>query len=123
VIHAIDLSVKQSGKMEGVSQRAVYDLGAWCSEAIPAKETKMGSKISTPRDSPSTLLDKAAECLEIAQLQHDAADSQHLNANKLDELGHALVVSAVELEGKAQMGARSGPIAPAQPRPPQIAER
>jgi hypothetical protein len=81
-------------------------------ERIPVKETKMDSKNSMPEESPATLMEKAADCLEIAQAQHQAADQQHLNADKLEELGYALEVSAVELEGKMLIDARSGPVAP-----------
>jgi hypothetical protein len=55
---------------------------------------------------------KAADCLVIAQAQHEVADQQRLQADKLEDLGHALERSAIELEGKMLFDARTGPVAP-----------
>ena len=65
----------------------------------------MDAKIPVPGPSPTSLIEKATNILEVAQAQHDAADQQHLNADKLEELGHALEASAVEIEGKKRMDA------------------
>jgi hypothetical protein len=86
--------------------------------AFPSNEGKMHSGIQSS-ETPAALMERAAECLEIAQAQHEAADKQHhaadkqhhaadeqnLNADKLDELGLSLEASAVEIEGNSQMDA------------------
>jgi hypothetical protein len=69
----------------------------------------MDARTFLPETSPTspsviTLMEKAADCLEIARTQHEAADQQHLDADKLDEIGYALEESAVEMEGKTVLG-------------------
>jgi len=71
----------------------------------------MDARTFLPETSPTspsviTLMEKAADCLEIARTQHEAADQQHLDADKLDEIGYALEVSAVEMEGKTVLAGR-----------------
>jgi len=80
-------------------------------DCLPGKEGQMNSRIRSS-ETPAALLERAADCLEIAQAQHDAADRQHhaadvqnLHADKLDELARSLEASAIKIEGKAQMDA------------------
>jgi hypothetical protein len=91
----------------------VHFIGAWSGVgrliAFPSKEREMDSEILSS-ETPAALLERAADCLEIAQAQRDAADTQHRaadeqhnNADKLDELAHSLEASAVQIQGNAQL--------------------
>ncbi len=79
------------------------------------------------------LLEKAADCFDLAETQHHAAEMQHeiasrqhcgadqleVNAGKLEALGHVLEASAVEIKGNTAVVARGAPIpvSPTAPHP------
>jgi hypothetical protein len=56
------------------------------------------------------LVEKAADCFDLAKTQHDIADEQHTSADNLDtsadhldKLGHALEADAAQLRGETKM--------------------
>jgi hypothetical protein len=65
----------------------------------------------------NALLEKAADCFDLAKTQQAAADAQHdiaarqhkgadglvVSAKKLDALGHALTDDAVEIKGVTEL--------------------
>ena len=51
------------------------------------------------------LINKAQDCFDVAKTQHEIADKQSDNADKLDTIGNALVDNAVDLNGELVMDA------------------
>jgi len=62
---------------------------------------------SSSETSPEVLLERAYACLENAETQQELAEKQHffaeqltISASQLNELGHELEASAVEMKGR-----------------------
>lgn len=53
----------------------------------------------------AVLMDKAQDCFDVAKTQHEIADKQSDNADKLDTIGNALVDKAVDLNSELVMDA------------------
>jgi hypothetical protein len=69
----------------------------------------MATQDSSPPTSPEVLLERAHACLENAETQQELAEKQHffaeqltISASQLNELGHELEASAIEMKGREQ---------------------
>jgi hypothetical protein len=67
----------------------------------------MSVQNSSPATSPEVLLEQAHACLDNAETQQELAEKQHffaeqltISANQLNELGHELEASAIEMKGR-----------------------
>jgi hypothetical protein len=68
----------------------------------------MRTKKASLEKSLDTLIEKAANCSDLAKSQRASADKQHESAHKMEKLGDALMAGAAEIRDELDADAEEG---------------